>query len=163
MSRATITIRVEEARWRNCGIDPARFRAAARIALARGLESKKAETDRFFELTILLANEGRLRELNAQFRRKDSPTNVLSFPASACAGGYLGDVALALDVVAREAAAVEKQLSDHALHLTVHGVLHLLGYDHLKTREARTMERLETAVLQDLGITNPHKAAANAK
>jgi probable rRNA maturation factor len=163
MSRATITVQVEEPRWRNCGVDPGRVRAAARLALARGLESKTAEGERRFALTILLANDARLRDLNAQFRNTDSPTNVLSFPAPAGSGGYLGDVALALDVAAREAAAAGKRLSDHAAHLTVHGVLHLLGYDHLKAREARTMESLETAVLHELGIANPYAPAAAAE
>ena len=162
MSRATITVRVEEPRWRNCGVDAAHVRAAARLALARGLENKRAESECRHGLTILLANDGRLRDLNAQFRGKDSPTNVLSFPAVE-SGGYLGDVALALDVAAREAAAAGKRLSDHAVHLTVHGVLHLLGYDHLKAREARTMEGLETAVLHELGIANPYASAAAAE
>jgi probable rRNA maturation factor len=159
MSRATITVRVEEPRWRNCGVDPARVRAAARLALARGLENKTAESERRYGLTILLANDGRLRDLNAQFRGKDSPTNILSFPAVEGGGGYLGDVALALDVAAREATAAGKRLSDHAVHLTVHGVLHLLGYDHLKVRAAKTMEDLETGVLHELGIANPYAPA----
>jgi len=158
----TVTVRVEEPRWRNFGVDPVRIRAAARLALVHGLEEKRVESKKY-EVTILLASDERLRGLNAQFRSKDSPTNVLSFPSPASGGGYLGDVALALDFAAREAAAAGKRLSDHAVHLTVHGVLHLLGYDHLKAREAQRMEGLETAVLHKLGVANPYRPAAEAE
>lgn len=114
-------------------------------------------------LTVLLSNDQHLRELNARFRGRDLPTNVLSFSAPPGSGGYLGDVALALGIAEREAAAAGKRLSDHALHLTVHGVLHLLGYDHVKVSEARTMERLEIAVLHKLGIPNPYARVAAAE
>ena len=89
----------------------------------------------------------------------------LSFAAPAPADGdsYLGDVALALGVASREAGAAGKRLSDHVLHLTVHGVLHLLGYDHVEAREARSMESVETAVLRELGISNPYAPAAAAE
>lgn len=70
----------------------------------------------------------------------------------------MGDVAIGFDTVAREAAVAEKGLADHVLHLTVHGVLHLLGYDHSRTPEARIMEHLEIAVLRDLGVPNPYTA-----
>ena len=103
------------------------------------------------------------KDETAVFRGKDSPTNVLSFPAFGSGGGYLGDVALALGVAAREAAAAGKQLSDHAVHLTVHGVLHLLGYDHVEAREAKSMESVETAVLHELGISNPYAPAVAAE
>ena len=163
MSRATITVRVEDPGWRTRSVDPARIRSAARLALARGLAQKWAQNESGYDLTVLLANDGRLRELNARFRGKDSPTNVLSFPAFGSDGGYLGDVALALGVAAREAAAAGKRLSDHAVHLTVHGVLHLLGYDHVEAREAKSMESVETAVLHELGISNPYAPAAAAE
>ena len=107
-------------------------------------------------LTVLLAGDDRLRELNLRFRKKDKPTNVLSFPAPDGADGYLGDVALALGVAAREARNTGKDLADHVLHLTVHGVLHLLGYDHRTSGEARTMEGLEIAILHELGVANPY-------
>jgi probable rRNA maturation factor len=111
-------------------------------------------------LTLLLTNDERLRVLNARFRGKDTPTNVLSFPA-ADADPYLGDIAIALEVTAREAATAGISLQDHTLHLAVHGVLHLLGYDHVRNSEARVMERLEIAVLDELGIPSPY-ARANA-
>jgi probable rRNA maturation factor len=163
MSRAGITVRVEEAGWRTCSVDPARIRAAARLALARGLAQKKVESKCGASLTIVLANDDRLRQLNAQFCGKDSPTNVLSFPAPQGSGGYLGDVALALGVATREASAAGKRLSDHTVHLAVHGVLHLIGYDHARAREARTMEGLETVVLRELGISNPYAPAVAAE
>jgi len=159
MMRAAIIVRVEEPKWRNCGVESGRIRAAACLALMRG-HGRNGGDKR--SLTILLASDERLRELNMRFRGKDLPTNVLSFAAPAPADGdsYLGDVALALGVASREAGAAGKRLSDHVLHLTVHGVLHLLGYDHDKAREARTMERLEIAVLHQLGIANPYAAHA---
>jgi probable rRNA maturation factor len=160
MTRAAIMVRIEEPGWRDRGIDIANIRAAVRLALVRGLEHKGARKAAHRKtLTVLLANDDRLRELNTRFRRKDEPTNVLSFPAQA-GNAYLGDIALALGVAEREAAAAGKQLSDHVLHLTVHGVLHLLGYDHQRAGEARTMERLEITALQELGIPDPYAARA---
>lgn len=109
-------------------------------------------------LTLLLTNDERLRALNGQFRGKDAPTNVLSFPAAGV-DGYLGDIAIALGVTSRESAASGISLEAHTLHLAVHGVLHLLGYDHVRSREARVMERLEITILDELGIPNPYAVA----
>jgi probable rRNA maturation factor len=160
MARTVITVRIEDARWKACGLPPARVRAAARLALVRGLaRTGERRASRGQSLTVLLADDERLQALNRRFRGKDKPTNVLSFPAIASGPDYLGDVAIAIGTAAREAAVAGKTLADHALHLTVHGVLHLLGYDHAKASEARTMERLEIAVLGDLGIPNPYAAA----
>jgi probable rRNA maturation factor len=153
-------VRVVEPGWRRCHVDPARVRAAAHLALARGQECRKAVGLATSGLTVLLTDDERLRELNARFRGKDSPTNVLSFPAAPNGEGYLGDVALALGVAAREAQAAGKMVADHVLHLTVHGVLHLLGYDHRRAREAQTMERLEITVLHELGVANPYAPQA---
>jgi len=160
MTKAAVMISVIEPGWRHCGVDPARVRGAARLALARGLEHTRNLAPRGRRLTILLAGDDRLRELNLRFLGKDCPTNVLSFPASENADGYLGDVALGLGVIAREARTAGKCIIDHVLHLTVHGVLHLLGYDHQKSGETRAMERLESAILQDLGIANPYVPCA---
>lgn len=158
MTGAGVSVSVGEPGWRHCGVDFGRIRAAARLALARGT-SEKTHVGRV-SLTVLLADDDRLRELNLRFRGKDKPTNVLSFPASQNGGDYLGDVALALGVAAREAGDAGKHLVDHVVHLTVHGVLHLLGYDHQKAGEARTMERLEIAILHELGVANPYKPRA---
>ena len=113
-------------------------------------------------LTILLADDAALRRLNREFRGKDKPTNVLSFPAAPNPEGHLGDIAIAYGVTAREAAEGGKSFADHATHLAVHGVLHLLGYDHETEAEAAIMEPLETAILAELGIADPyarHEAA----
>jgi len=156
MTKAGVVISLGEPGWRHGGVTAARVRAAARLALARGLELDRNPRPAGRGLTVLLAGDDRLRELNRRFRGKDHPTNVLSFPALENGSGYLGDVALALGVAAREARTAEKRLVDHAVHLTVHGVLHLLGYDHRKPGEARTMERLEIAILHELGVANPY-------
>ena len=107
-------------------------------------------------VTILLTDDESVRELNAQFRGLDKPTNVLSFPAPDNPERFAGDIALAFGVCAREAAEQGKPLAHHLQHLTVHGVLHLLGYDHIGDDEAEVMEDLERAVLADLGIPDPY-------
>ena len=105
---------------------------------------------------ILLTDDETLRELNARFLGKDKPTNVLSFPAPANPDRHLGDIALAYGVCAREAGEQGKTLSQHLSHLTVHGVLHLLGYDHQDDGEAEAMEAVERAVLEALGVPDPY-------
>jgi len=111
-------------------------------------------------LTILLTNDKQLRALNLSFRGKDEATNVLSFPAVANNTHYLGDVAIAYGVTAREAKAAGKRMADHAAHLAAHGVLHLLGFDHQTARQAKAMEGLEAAILAGLGIADPYAARA---
>jgi len=134
----------------------ARVRAAAAAALKAG-----GNPSRHAELTIYLAGDAIVRDLNRDFRGKDKPTNVLSFPASAGprpAGApvMLGDVIIAHETVVREAAAQGKSVADHLIHLIVHGVLHLLGYDHEKAGEARRMEAIEVRVLAGFGIADPY-------
>lgn len=107
-------------------------------------------------LTVLLTDDVSVRELNARFRDKDSATNVLSFPAPPNPEDHLGDIALAFGVCAREATEQGKPLAHHLQHLTVHGVLHLLGYDHIGDDEAEAMEGLERAVLAGLGLPDPY-------
>lgn len=109
-------------------------------------------------VTILLTDDESVRELNGQFRAQDKPTNVLSFPAPDNPERFAGDVALAYGVCAREAAEQGKTLAAHVQHLTVHGVLHLLGYDHIGDDDAEVMEDLERAVLAELGISDPYAA-----
>lgn len=144
---------VEDPRWRKASSTlSADLRRAALAALAQAPHGDR----RAQSLTILLADDTRLATLNARFRGKNKPTNVLSFPAAATATGYLGDVAIAYDVTAREAREARKTLHDHSVHLAVHGVLHLLGYDHETAREARIMEPLEITILAELGIADPY-------
>jgi probable rRNA maturation factor len=149
-----VTVLVEDPQWRTEGRGfPAELRRAARTALDDAKAAPKS-------LTILLADDAKLEALNARFRGKPKPTNVLSFPAGSDA--YLGDVAIAYGVTAREARDAAKSIHDHALHLAVHGVLHLLGYDHESAREARIMEPLEIAILAKLGIADPYAVRPRA-
>ena len=109
-------------------------------------------------LTILLADDAAVLDLNARFRGKTTATNVLSFPAAPNPEGHLGDIALAFETCLREAGEQAKPLSHHLQHLTVHGVLHLLGHDHIDDDEAEAMERLERVVLASLGVPDPYSA-----
>lgn len=106
------------------------------------------------ELSFALADDEQVRVLNRDYRAKDKPTNVLSFPA--VHGPLMGDVIVAYETLAREAEEEGISKADHLAHLTVHGVLHLLGYDHETEDEAVAMEALETAILAGLGIKDPH-------
>lgn len=113
------------------------------------------------EATLLLTDDAAVRELNRLWRGIDRPTNVLSFPAEvetpAGEPRHLGDVALAFETVAREAAGEGKSVADHMAHLVVHGLLHLLGRDHETEGEAEEMERIEVAALAALGIADPYR------
>jgi probable rRNA maturation factor len=114
------------------------------------------------EITVLLTDNATIRALNARFRQKDQATNVLSFPAPEFARPHLGDVALAFGTCAGEAQAQGKTLSDHLSHLTVHGVLHLLGYDHEADDEAEVMEQMERTILERLGVSDPYAQGPDA-
>jgi probable rRNA maturation factor len=150
----SIDLEVADPRWRKVRGLAARLKAATELALKRGGAPRKAA------LTILLTGDAQLRSLNHDFRGRNKPTNVLSFPAPENKGGYLGDVALAFGVTEKEARAARKRFADHATHLAVHGVLHLLGFDHVTPRKAREMEPLETRILARLGIADPYDEAA---
>ncbi len=109
------------------------------------------------ELSLLLCDDARIRELNRDFRGLDKPTNVLSFPAATSPGQtVLGDIAIAQETIAREAIKERKSLSDHYTHMVVHGLLHILGYDHEADDEAEEMEALERGILDRLGIADPY-------
>jgi probable rRNA maturation factor len=110
-------------------------------------------------LSLLLTDDAAIRDLNRRFRQQDKPTNVLSFPAPQNPERFLGDVALAYGVCAREATEQGKSLAHHLQHLVAHGVLHLLGYDHETDAQAEEMEGLERAVLAGLGIPDPYQAS----
>jgi probable rRNA maturation factor len=113
------------------------------------------------EVAILLTDDQAIRALNRQWRGRDEPTNVLSFPhhpsgRHADGPNILGDIVVAYETTAREAASEGKPLLHHLTHLTVHGFLHLLGYDHESHAEAEAMENLERKILAQLGILDPY-------
>ena len=122
------------------------------------------------EIGIRLTDDAEARDLNRRYRGVDAPTNVLSFPLTDCAPGTefapppcgpplaLGDVVLAFQTIRDEAEAQGKTLADHVGHLVVHGVLHLVGYDHQDDDQAAVMEHIETVVLAELGVANPYEA-----
>ncbi len=112
------------------------------------------------ELSIRIVDEAEMTALNQRYRGKSGPTNVLSFPFEAAAEvdtGLLGDIVICAPVVAEEARAQDKPLHAHWAHMVIHGVLHLLGYDHHHEQEAEEMERLETTLLEKLGIPDPYE------
>ncbi len=111
------------------------------------------------ELSIVLTDDSSIRAINAQWRHKDEPTNVLSFPAPAPMPGaprLLGDIVIAHETTTREAEAEGKPFANHLGHLAVHGFLHLLGYDHESDADAEVMERLERDILARLDIPDPY-------
>lgn len=135
----------------------------ARAALA-AVTAVTSAGDAPHEITLVLTDDGEMRELNNSWRGKDASTNVLSFPAGApiSPGGGpvpLGDIVLAAETVRAEAEQQGISVADHVTHLVVHGVLHLLGYDHEGDEEAESMEGLETRILAALGVADPYAEA----
>ena len=108
------------------------------------------------EIAVLLTSDAAIRTMNATWRGIDKPTNVLSFPAVESEGAHLGDIAIACETVERESASENKTFLDHLAHLSIHGYLHLIGFDHETDREAERMEQLETRILASLGIADPY-------
>jgi probable rRNA maturation factor len=136
---------------RRAGVPHARsFARWANAAFARGPARRRSKVT---ELTIRVVGAAESRKLNRTWRRKDKPTNVLSFAAEA---PVLGDLAICAPVVAREAREQGKSPSAHWAHMVVHGVLHLLGYDHENERDAQRMEAREANILAQLGMPNPY-------
>ena len=163
-----IDIDIEDKRWEALGFEDLCARAAAAVAAEFGLDPELCE------LSVLGCDDTRIAELNAEFRGKPVPTNVLSWPAEergAEAPGQapappepdifgaitLGDLAIAYETCAREAAEQRKSEADHVMHLLVHGLLHLLGYDHISEEDAVLMEGIEIRILDRMGIVNPYE------
>ena len=143
-----IEVEVEDPAWTEALPD-----AVARVERAAVAALGTVEGD----VVVLLTDDAAVHDLNRRFRDRDQPTNVLSFPAAESAAPHLGDLVLALGVCAAEAAAQGKSLADHLTHLTVHGVLHLLGRDHVEEVEAEAMEAEERTLLASLGVADPYR------
>ncbi len=158
---------IEDSRWNDADLEKHAKVAAQATLLHLGL------SDGAWEISVMGCGDTRIAVLNAEFRNKDSATNVLSWPAqdlSADVEGNapllpeadfmgdtsLGDIAIAYETCLREAAEAGKEFSDHLTHLLVHGILHLLGYDHVRDGDATIMETLEVEVLCKLGISDPY-------
>jgi probable rRNA maturation factor len=145
-------------------------RKAAEAAIAESAFPDLADTERSVEISVTLTGDEEVRALNAKWRGKDKPTNVLSFPMADehdlvranvfSAELLLGDIVLARGVCETEAAKKGVSVEDHATHLMVHGTLHLLGYDHHEDGEANDMESREVRALKRLGIPNPYEVTA---
>jgi probable rRNA maturation factor len=149
-----VDVVVASTRWR-------RAPQAARI-VRRAIAAAAPITVRRAELSVTLTSDRAIRTLNRRWRGQDKPTNVLSFPGPARARGaphHLGDVVIAYETVASEAATARKPFGHHLAHLAVHGFLHLLGYDHESDRQAEAMERRERRILARLGIPDPYAAS----
>jgi probable rRNA maturation factor len=161
---ATIEVAVTCPGWsRECPDAESLVRGAAELTLMRGAAALGCRWPGPVEVSVVLADAAEQRRLNRDYRGKDQPTNVLAFPAWGSgteipcgAPVLLGDVVLALETIAREAAEQDKCLADHLRHLVAHGVLHLLGYDHGSPTEATVMESLERSVLAELGVPDPY-------
>ncbi len=141
---------------------------AARAAIERTPHGELITTAAAVEISIRLTSDDEVHQLNAQYRQKDKPTNVLSFPmvqadllATVSQNSddgelLLGDIVMAHGVCAREAMEKNVSIAEHATHLLVHGTLHLLGYDHMGDEEAESMEEIERQALASLGIADPY-------
>ncbi len=161
---------IEDARWQSVGLAALAENAALSAFSALGLPTQG------FTLCVMGCDDARIAELNGAFRAKGQPTNVLSFPSenrapdasglapdlpeagAADDPAELGDIAISYDTCAREAAEQGKSLADHVTHLVVHGILHLLGYDHDDDADAGLMETTETRILASLGVDDPYSA-----
>lgn len=147
-----IEVEIEDDTWTAAVPDVAAVVERAATAALGGVEG---------DVVVLLTDDAAVRALNARFRSKDQPTNVLSFPAAGMTipgqAPHLGDLVLAYGVCDEEAQAQGKALTDHLSHLTVHGVLHLLGRDHAAEDEAEAMEAEERSILASLGVADPYR------
>jgi probable rRNA maturation factor len=143
-----IEVEIEDPAWTEALPDAVALVERAAVAALATVEG---------DVVVLLTDDAAVQEINARFRDRDQPTNVLSFPAAESAAPHLGDLVLALGVCAAEAAAQGKSLADHLTHLTVHGVLHLLGRDHVEEVEAEAMEAEERTLLASLGVADPYR------
>jgi probable rRNA maturation factor len=160
-SRVLVPITITDPAWKAEADVRAIVRRAARAAM-RELGDANSTDPEQVEISILLTGDEEVRELNRDYRHVDSATNVLAFASGDAPGApgvprLLGDVVLAHGTVSREAEERDLDLSHHLAHLVVHGVLHLLGYDHKAVADAEAMERTEIRILAGLGIGDPYR------
>jgi len=136
--------------------------ALTRDSIAASLAESGARLVDGCEISVTFCDDAEIQELNAAWRGKDKPTNVLSFPTPGplAARPLLGDVIIAYETVAREAVEQEKTLRDHTAHMVIHGFLHLIGYDHETAAEAEEMESLERRIASRLGLRDPYAGEA---
>lgn len=155
-----IDISAESEGWAGIAGVEACVRRAAEAAMRDG-EAPPSE------ISVVLSDDEHIRELNKHHRNMDKPTNVLSFPPARSKAPpgtprFLGDIVLAFETIEREARDEDKPLENHITHLVVHGVLHLLGYDHEDEEEAELMENRERQILSGLGIPDPYAERGGA-
>ena len=159
---------IEDARWADLGLDALALRAVTSTLTALELALDQ------YTLCVMGCDDARIATLNAQFRGKPTPTNVLSWPAEDLSPDEagkepylpgegdpndpltLGDIALAYDTCAHEAVDGDKPMADHVTHLIIHGLLHCLGYDHIRDEDATRMEALEVRILASMGLPDPY-------
>lgn len=169
---ALVDVVIEDARWNESHLSELAERAARASLGYLGLPSNG------FEIALLACDDARIAALNTEFRGKPQPTNVLSWPtwdlSAEHEGGVpelpehgdaddpeaLGNIALSYDTCAVEAAGQSKQFDAHLTHLIVHSVLHLLGYDHIRDKDAALMEETEVRILAQLGVADPYETGA---
>ncbi len=161
-----VDVVLEDPRWESAGLEAMGVKIFAAIA-----DHVSLPTDT--QAVVMGCADARIAELNAQFRGKPSPTNVLSWPSedrsAQTVGGHpqppsdpeLGDIALAFETCEREAKEQGKSFDAHVTHLYLHGLLHLLGFDHIENADAELMEQTEVAVLAKLGYSNPYENAVS--
>ena len=149
---AHIDVEVEDPAWTQAVPEVARLAELAAFTALAAMDPQRWREG----VTILLADDAAVAELNANFRQKEGSTNVLAFPAPPNPEYHLGDIALAFGVCAREADEQGKPLAAHLQHLVAHGVLHLVGYDHQTDAQAEAMEDLERTIMDRLGLPDPY-------
>lgn len=164
--RVNIEINIQDAQWNTFwqDLENELEEVSKQVLLTESLLKDIEE----IEISLLLTNNNEIQQLNRDFRNKDKPTNVLSFPeyeakelksleiTSLNNYIYLGDIAMSFDVISSEADEKAISFKDHFLHLFVHSMLHLLGYDHIDDSEASVMEKLEIEILHKLGVKSPY-------
>ncbi len=160
MSKARLKINwtIEDKNWKTLKFDPKKIGVAS---IKKTLEYIETIDSSVVEISTLLSNDNKLQELNRDFREKNKPTNVLSFPSGSPLHGekhlYLGDIAISFQTLYNESQEQQKTFKDHYTHMLVHSILHLVGYDHERKKEAALMENLEKTILKSLNIKNPYE------